>query len=59
MPTDALMRIASLCVVLAIAETLLGIARTVWGVPRTGNYLSFGLGFLVIVPWLVWVLGSR
>jgi hypothetical protein len=133
MPTDALIRIAALCVVLAGAETLQGIARTVWVVPRigkdlairlsaltgsllalgicwllvppiglqgagqhlalgvvlamfmagfdiaigmllmrkpwrkvapdfdprTGNYLSFGLAFLVIVPWLVRVLGSR
>lgn len=130
MPTDTLIRIVSLCVVLAGAETLHGIARTVWVVPRigkdkairlsaltgsllalgicallvppiglqgsaqhlalgvgiaafmagfdiaigmllmrkpwrkvapdfdprTGNYLSFGLAFLVVVPWLVGVL---
>ena len=24
--------------------------------PRTGNYLSLGLAFLVLVPWLVAVL---
>lgn len=128
MPTDALIRISALCVVLAGAETLHGIVRTVWVVPRigkdlairlsaltgsllalgicwvlvppigltgaaqhlalglvlaafmaafdigigmllmrkpwrkvapdfdprTGNYLSFGLAFLALVPWLVW-----
>lgn len=27
--------------------------------PRTGNYLSLGLGFLVLVPWLVaWMFGA-
>lgn len=27
--------------------------------PRTGNYLSFGLAFLVVAPWLVsWVRGA-
>jgi len=131
MPTDAFIRIVALCVVLAGAETLHGIARTVWVVPRigkdlairlsaltgsllafgictqlvppiglqgaaqhlalgallaafmagfdiaigmwlmrkpwrkvapdfdprTGNYLSFGLAFLAIVPWLVWAIG--
>ena len=83
MPTDTLIRIVALCVVLAGAETLHGIVRMVWVVlaafmaafdigigillmrkpwrkvapdfdPRTGNYLSFGLAFLLVVPWLVW-----
>lgn len=132
MPTDSLIRIAALCVVLAGAETLHGIARTLWVVPRlgkdrairlsaltgsllalgicallvppiglqgavahlalglgvaafmagfdiamgmglmrkpwrkvapdfdprTGNYLSFGLAFLALAPWLVW-MGSH
>lgn len=131
MPTDTLIRIVALCVVLAGAETLHGIVRTVWVVPRigkdlairlsaltgsllalgicwllvppigltgavqhlalglvlaafmaafdigigmplmrkpwrkvapdfdprTGNYLLFGLAFLALVPWLVWVAG--
>lgn len=130
MSTDALVRIVSLCVLLASAETLHGIARTVWVVPRigkdrairlsaltgsllafalcgwlvppmglqgawshlalglvlalfmaafdiaigmwlmrkpwrkvapdfdprTGNYLSFGLAFLALAPWLVWMI---
>jgi hypothetical protein len=134
MPTDTLIRITALCVVLASAETLHGIARMVWVVPRigkdkavrlsvltgsllallicallvpqiglqgagqhlalglllaafmaafdvavgmllmrrpwrkvapdfdphTGNLLSFGLAFLALAPWLVWVtIGSR
>lgn len=129
MPSDTIIRIAALCMVLAGAETLHGVVRIVWVVPRigkdlairlsaltgsllalgicwllvppislhgagqhlalgvvlavfmagfdimigmllmrkaatdfdprTGNYLPFGLAFLAIVPWLVWVLGSR
>lgn len=43
-------------VVLAGAETLHGIARTVLVVPRTGNLLSLGLAFLVFAPWLVALL---
>lgn len=133
MTGDAVLRVVSLCVVLAGAETLHGIARTVWVIPRigkeralkwsaftgsalafaiclvlvppiglvgaaahlvlgvvlaafmvafdlaigrflmrkswqklwpdfdprTGNYLSFGLAFLVVAPWLVsWVRGA-
>lgn len=131
MSTDVIIRIVSLCVLLASAETLHGIARTVWVVPRigkdrairqsaltgsllafvlcvwlvppmglrgawshlalglglaafmagfdiaigmwlmrkpwrkvapdfdprTGNYLSFGLAFLALTPWLVWAIG--
>lgn len=133
MNSDAVIRVVSLCVVLAGAETLHGIARTVlviprigkeralkWSAltgaalafaiclvlvppiglvgvpahlwlgvvlatfmaafdlaigrflmrkswqklwpdfdPRAGNYLSFGLAFLVVTPWLVsWVRGT-
>ena len=37
MTSDAIVRIAALCVVLAGAETLHGIARTLWVVPRLGK----------------------
>lgn len=37
MDEGAALRIASLCIVLAGAETLHGIARTVWVVPRIGK----------------------
>ena len=61
MTPDAVLRTVALCVVLAGAETLHGIARTVWVVPRiskdraqqlgivTGTALAFGLCF-VLVP---------
>jgi hypothetical protein len=61
MNTDTLIRIAALCVVLAGAETLHGIARTVLVVPRlgkvratqlsifTGTALAFGICW-VLVP---------
>lgn len=62
MTTDTLIRIVSLCVVLACAETLHGIARTVWVVPRlgkekavklsalTGSALAFGLCWVWVPP---------
>ncbi|MDP3522707.1 MAG: hypothetical protein Q8S02_19010 [Hydrogenophaga sp.] len=55
-------RIAALAVVLACAETLHGIARTVWVVPRigkeraiklsalTGSALAFGICFFLVPP---------
>jgi high-affinity Fe2+/Pb2+ permease len=58
--TDALLRIAALCVVLASAETLHGIARTTLIVPRigkeraiklsalTGTLLAFGICYLLV-----------
>lgn len=61
MPTFDVLRFAALCVILAAAETLHGIARTVWLVPRvgkatalkwsvvTGSLLAFGLCW-VFVP---------
>ena len=61
MPTFDVLRFAALCVMLAAAETLHGIARTVWLVPRvgkatalkwsvvTGSLLAFGLCW-VFVP---------
>lgn len=59
MTSDAVLRVVSLCVVLAGAETLHGIARTVLVIPRTGNYLRFGLAFLIVTPLLVsWVRGA-
>lgn len=60
MPTDALLRIAALCVVLAGAETLHGIARTILVVPRigkeraiklsalTGTLLALGICYLLV-----------
>jgi hypothetical protein len=62
MDFDTLLRILSLCVVLAGAETLHGIARTVWMVPRigkeralklsglTGSVLAFGICWLLVPP---------
>ncbi len=61
MSTDALLRVAALCVVLAGAETLHGIARTTLIVPRigkeraiklsalTGSLLALGICY-VLVP---------
>lgn len=69
MPSDALIRIMALCVVLAAFRAAFDIGigmlllRKPWrkvapdSDPRTGNYLSFGLAFLVVVPWMVWVAG--
>ncbi|MFN9091469.1 MAG: hypothetical protein ACK5V0_08250 [Alphaproteobacteria bacterium] len=60
MSTDALLRIAALCVMLAGAETLHGIARTTLVVPRigkkraiklsalTGTLLALGICYLVV-----------
>ena len=57
---DTLVRVLALCVVLAGAETLHGIARTVWLVPRigkeralklsivTGSLLAFGVCFALV-----------
>jgi O-antigen/teichoic acid export membrane protein len=62
MDADLLLRLLSLCVVLAGAETLHGIARTVWVVPRigkeralklsavTGSLLAFGICLLLVPP---------
>lgn len=62
MTTDALIRIVSLCVVLAGAETLHGIARTVWVIPRigkdrairwsalTGSVLALGICWWLVPP---------
>lgn len=46
MTTDALIRVVSLCVVLAGAETLHGIARTVLVVPRIGKERAVKLSAL-------------
>lgn len=62
MSPDTLLRIVSLCVVLAGAETLHGIVRTVWVVPRigkeralklsaiTGSALAFVICWLLVPP---------
>lgn len=62
MNIDALIRVVSLCVVLAGAETLHGIARTVLVVPRigkdravklsafTGSILAFAICWLLVPP---------
>ncbi|MCA3237461.1 MAG: hypothetical protein ACK5OI_08060 [Curvibacter sp.] len=62
MNPDTLLRVISLCVVLAGAETLHGIARTVWLVPQigkeralklsalTGSTLAFGICWLLVPP---------
>lgn len=62
MSADALLRILALCVALASAETLHGIARTLLVVPRigkaralplsalTGSLLAFGLCWLWVPP---------
>lgn len=46
MSSDTLLRILALCTVLAGAETLHGIARTVWVVPRIGKDLALKLSVL-------------
>ena len=60
MSTDAILRVAALCVVLACAETLHGIARTTLVVPRigkeraiklsalTGTLLAFGVCYALV-----------
>jgi hypothetical protein len=62
MNPDTLLRVISLCVVLAGAETLHGIARTVWIVPRigkeralklsalTGSLLALAICWLLVPP---------
>ena len=62
MSSETLLRILSLCVLLAGAETLHGIARTVWIVPRlgkeralklsalTGSALAFAVCWLLVPP---------
>lgn len=62
MSPDALLRVVALCVVLACAETLHGIARTVLVVPRigkeralklsalTGSALAFGICWALVPP---------
>lgn len=46
MTTDAWIRILSLCIVLAGAETLHGIARTLWITPRIGKERALKLSAL-------------
>lgn len=59
MSFDTLLRIASLCVVLAGAEMLHGIARTVWVVPRIGKERALKLSALTgsalafVICWLL------
>lgn len=62
MSTDALIRVISLCIVLAGAETLHGIARTMFVVPRigktaaiqlsalTGSLLAFAICWFLVPP---------
>ncbi len=62
MNPDTLLRVVALCVVLAGAETLHGIARTVWVIPRigkeralklsalTGSLLAFAICWLLVPP---------
>jgi hypothetical protein len=64
--TDAAIRIAALCVVLAGAETLHGIARTVLVVPRIGkerairwSALTGSLLAFLLCLWLVPPIGLR
>ncbi|MEO3690976.1 hypothetical protein [Roseateles paludis] len=57
--SDALIRIASLCVVLAGAETLHGIARTVLVVPRLGKARALRLSIVsgtLLAFCLCWLL---
>lgn len=59
MSLDTLLRIVALCVVLAGAETLHGIARTVWVVPRIGKERALKLSALTgsalafVICWLL------
>ncbi|GAB4404773.1 MAG: hypothetical protein OHK0048_24360 [Rhodoferax sp.] len=59
MNSDALLRIAALCVVLAAAETLHGIARTTLVIPRLGKERAVKLSALTgtllafVVCWLL------
>ncbi len=59
MGTDTLIRIVSLCVVLAGAEMLHGIARTVWVVPHLGKERALKLSALTgsalafVICWLL------
>ena len=46
MRSDLLLHIAALCVLLASVETLHGIARTVWLVPRVGKARALKLGIV-------------
>ncbi len=58
MPTFDALRFAALCVVLAGAETLHGIARTVWLVPRVGKAVALKLSVVtgsVLAFGLCWV----
>lgn len=64
--TDAVIRIAALCIVLAGAETLHGIARTVLVIPRIGkdrairwSALTGSLLAFAICLWLVPPIGLR
>lgn len=66
MSADSTLRIASLCVVLACAETLHGIARTLMVVPRIGKDRAIKLSALtgsvlalVICCWLVSPIGLQ
>ncbi len=59
MTSDTLLRVISLCVVLAGAETLHGIARTVWVIPRIGKERALKLSALTgsalafVICWLL------
>jgi hypothetical protein len=60
MSTDALLQTLALCIALASAETLHGIARTVWIVPRIGKARAIALSAftgsllaLLICWWMV------
>lgn len=46
MSADTVIRVFALCVVLAGTETLHGIARTVWLVPRVGKARALKLGIV-------------
>ena len=59
MSPDALLRIGALCVVLACAETLHGIARTTLVTPRLGKALAIKLSALtgtLLALGICWVL---
>lgn len=58
MPTEILIRVVALCVLLASVETLHGIARTTWLVPRVGKARALQIGALTgsILAFIVcWV----
>jgi predicted membrane protein len=57
--SDTVLRIAALCVVLAAAETLHGIARTTLVIPRLGKHRAIKLSTLTgtLLAWAIcWLL---